>query len=62
MKSNTIIAIISLVSSTVIGVAGVIIESKKQTEISNEDKQDIAERPADEVIKKLSKLELEPSE
>ena len=48
------IKIAGVIMSTAIGVATLIIEHKKTTKISDEDKKDISEKTADEVIRRLS--------
>lgn len=61
-KTELIIKVAGIVLSTAVGIGTIIVEKNRKNDISDDDKKDIANITADEVIKRLSNLELEPQE
>lgn len=53
-NAKTVLGIASFVTTSVIGVIGLIIEAKKTNKLSNDDIELIANKTADKVIEKLA--------
>ena len=53
-RSDLVIKLVGLSISTVLGITQLVMDSKRKTNISDKDKDDIAERAANKVIEKLA--------
>jgi hypothetical protein len=54
-KAEIIFKIIGVITSVSLGIASIVIELKRKTKITDEDKEDIAERTAKKISEKQKK-------
>lgn len=57
LDAKTALGIASIVTSSAIGIVGLVIESRKTTKLSNEDIDLVADKTANKVIEKLGVLQ-----